>query len=237
LYVYFKRKDIGNVWKSALGGRWNIIFIFNGGFNRDKKIIIATHNKGKLDEFKKILKNFKTEVLSLNELGFFNEIPETGSTFEENSMIKARHVHEKFGEIVVADDSGLEIDALNGAPGIFSARFSGAGKTDEDRVEKVLHLLKGVLPKDRTARFICSITVIWGPQTFFQTRGACEGRIALSPIGENGFGYDPIFYLAHYDKTMAQLEPELKNQISHRGKAMDLMQEELKKMNGGHFFA
>jgi XTP/dITP diphosphohydrolase len=194
-----------------------------------KKFIIASKNKGKLLEFKKILHNLSDHIISMEEAGILEEIEETGSTFEENSMIKARSVFQVTGGIVVSDDSGLEIDALDGAPGVFSARFAGEKASNEDRIQKVLELLTGVPEEKRVARFVCSISVIFDENTFFQTKGVCEGRISLRPEGVNGFGYDPIFYLPQYKKTMAEISSEVKNTISHRAKAVDLMKLELKK--------
>ncbi len=197
-----------------------------------KKMIIASKNNGKLLEFKKILHDFSENIISMEDAGVLEDIEETGKTFEENSMIKARSVFQLTGGIVVADDSGLEIDALNGAPGVFSARFAGEHTSNADRIIKVLECMKGVPEEKRGARFVCAISVIIDEKVFFQTKGVCEGRIAMDPHGLNGFGYDPIFYLPRYAKTMAEVSAEFKNKISHRAKAVDLMRAELKKFFG-----
>ena len=160
--------------------------------------------------------------------GIDEDIEEYGSTFEENALIKAREVHKITGELVMADDSGLEVDFLNGAPGIYSSRFAGEGASDADRNNKLLQLLENVPFENRKARFVCAIAVILPDGSHFTVRGTFEGYIGLEPIGENGFGYDPLFYVPEYDKTAAQLEPSQKHEISHRGKALKLMLSELK---------
>jgi XTP/dITP diphosphohydrolase len=204
-----------------------------------RKFIVATRNKGKLKEIKEILAGMSYEVITMEEAGFDKEIEETGQTFEENALLKAQKVYEALGEIVMADDSGLEVDYLNGAPGIYSSRFAGENASDAERIDKLLKMLEGVEIKDRKARFVCSIAVVFSDDLSFVVRGTCEGYIAFKPEGDNGFGYDPVFYIPEYGKTMAQLDSEEKNRISHRGRALNLMLEELKRMeekceNSGH---
>ena len=191
------------------------------------RFIIATKNKGKLLEMQEILKDLPFEVLSMEEAGFHDEIEETGSTFEENSMIKARAIFNKTGGIVMADDSGLEIDFLGGAPGIFSARFAGEKASEVDKINKVLGLLQAVPVEKRSASFVCSISLIINHSEHFTLRASCEGLITTKPFGDNGFGYDPIFFLPDENMTMAQIPPEVKNRISHRGKALQEMKKRL----------
>lgn len=194
-----------------------------------KKFIVATRNKGKLKEIKEILDGFQFEVLSMEEAGIYKDIEEYGTTFEENALIKAEEVFRLTGEMVMADDSGLEVDYLNGAPGVYSSRFAGEGATDGDRNNKLLDLLRDVPFEKRTARFVCAIAVVLPDGRHFAVKGTCEGYIGFKPEGDNGFGYDPLFYIPQYDITIAQMRSEEKNAISHRGKALGLMVEELKK--------
>lgn len=194
------------------------------------KFIVATRNKGKLKEISEILKGLPFEIISMEEAGIDKEIEESGSTFEENAVIKAEEIFKATGEIVMADDSGLEVDFLDGAPGIYSARFAGEGAADADRNNKLLNLLKDVPFEKRTARFVCAVAVIMPDGRKFTVRGTCEGYIGFKPEGQNGFGYDPLFYLTDYDKTIAQLDSTEKNKISHRGRALKLMLEELKRI-------
>lgn len=194
-----------------------------------KKLIAATKNSGKLKEIREILGGLPFEVVSMEDAGITDDIEETGSTFEENALIKAREIHHKTGQMVMADDSGLEVDYLNGAPGIFSSRFAGEGATDEDRNNKLLELLKDVPVDKRTARFVCVIAVVIPDGTHFTVKGTCEGYISYKPEGSNGFGYDPLFYIPKLNMTTAQMSSEKKHEISHRGKALRMMVEELKK--------
>lgn len=192
------------------------------------KFIIASLNKGKLKEIKEILRDLPFEVLSMAEVGIQKEIDEYGSTFEENALIKARDIFDMTKKAVMADDSGLEVDYLDGAPGIYSARFAGEGASDEDKNNKLLRLLDGVPFEKRTARFVCVVAVILSENNFFTVKGTCEGYIGTKPIGENGFGYDPLFYMPEFKITTAQMNSIQKHQISHRGKALKLMVEKLK---------
>ncbi|MFS0654641.1 XTP/dITP diphosphatase [Bacillus sp. 179-C3.3 HS] len=187
---------------------------------RMKTAIIATHNSGKAKEFKAILEPKGFTVKTLADIGFTEEIEETGQTFEENAVIKAEAIQAKAGEMVIADDSGLSIDYLGGKPGVYSARYAGVEKDDAENVKKVLDELKGVEKEDRTARFRCALAVSIPGKETKTVEGSVEGFISEEPIGENGFGYDPIFIVKDKDKTMAQLTPEEKNKISHRAVAL-----------------
>lgn len=193
------------------------------------RFIAATKNRGKLKEITEILADFPFAVMSMEKAGINMDIDENGCTFEENALIKARAVSEAAGEIVMADDSGLEVDFLNGAPGIYSSRFAGEGATDGDRNNKLLGLLEGVPLERRTARFVCAVAVVFPDGRYFTVKGTCEGYINHKPAGINGFGYDPLFYIPEYGETIAQMDSETKNNISHRGKALGLMVAELKK--------
>ena len=194
-----------------------------------KRFIVATKNQGKLREIEEILVDFPFEVVSMEEAGIGLEIEENGSTFEENALIKARTVSKISGGIVMADDSGLAVDYLDGAPGIYSSRFAGEGATDEDKNLKLLGLLEGVPREKRAARFVCAVAVVFPDGMYFTVNGTCEGYIGSKPIGANGFGYDPLLYIPGQGKTVAELDSDVKNAISHRGKALRLMVEELRK--------
>lgn len=165
-----------------------------GESQKMKKFIVATKNKGKLREIEEILSGMNLEVVSMEQVGIDEDIEEYGSTFEENALIKAREVHKITGELVMADDSGLEVDALSGAPGIYSSRFAGEGASDADRNNKLLELLKDVPFENRKARFVCAIAVILPDGNHFTVRGTFEGFIGIEPVGANGFGYDPLFF-------------------------------------------
>jgi len=195
-----------------------------------KKFIVATKNKGKLNEISEILADFPYDVVSMEQVGIDDDIEETGKTFEENALIKALEINKLTGQIVIADDSGLEVDFLDGAPGIYSARFAGEGATDQDKNNKLLSLLKDVPFEKRTARFVCVIAVVFADGSNFTVRGTCEGHIAFAPEGTNGFGYDPIFYVPEYSMTTAKMTSEMKHQISHRGKALRQMVGKLRGM-------
>ena len=189
------------------------------------KIIAATKNKNKLREFGEILKGF--EIISQAEAGIDIEVEETGDTFEENSMLKAKAIFEMTGIPAIADDSGLCVDSLNGEPGVYSARYGGEGYDDEGRVQLLLKNMKDIPDDKRTARFVCAITLV-SKEGIITARGECEGKIAYEPKGENGFGYDPVFYVEQFGKTTAEISPEEKNSISHRGKALSIFAEKLK---------
>lgn len=182
------------------------------------RIVIASNNAGKLREIRDILQPLGFTVVSQREAGVSIEVEENGETFAENAALKARAVYEALHCPVIADDSGLLVDALDGAPGVHSHRFAGEGATDADRNAKLLELLDGVPAEKRTARFECVLCYVdaAGETHFFS--GTCEGRIGTAPAGKNGFGYDPLFCVG--DRTMAQMTEEEKNQISHRANAL-----------------
>jgi XTP/dITP diphosphohydrolase len=188
------------------------------------KMVAATNNKGKLNELVSILSKLGIEVISLEESGYYEEIEENGKTFEENALIKAEAVMRVTGLAAIGDDSGLEIDALNGEPGIYSARYAKPGL----RKKTVLDKLRGVPEEKRTARFVCAIACVLTNGEKIITRGICEGKILNECRGEGGFGYDPIFYVPEYRQTFAEMPTELKNRISHRARAIQLMAEKLK---------
>lgn len=188
-----------------------------------KKIIFATGNEGKMKEVRMILKDSNFEILSLKEAGIKADIIENGITFEENAIIKAKEIAKMTDAIVLADDSGLEIDFLNKEPGIYSARYLGEDTSYHIKNKTLLQRLENVPMEKRTARFVCAIAAVFPDGTLRTTEGTMEGRIGYEEKGENGFGYDPIFFLSEYQCTTAQLSPEQKNEASHRGKALRKM--------------
>lgn len=188
-----------------------------------KKIIIATKNKGKAKDFETLFGPLGYDVLTLHDVADDMDIEETGTTFEENAVLKATALAERLQTIVIADDSGLEIDALDGRPGIYSARYAGEDKSDEANMDKVLQELAPINETERTARFVCAIAVASPSKKPFTVRGTCEGVIAKERRGENGFGYDPIFFVPSLNKMMAELSAEEKGAISHRGNAIKLL--------------
>jgi XTP/dITP diphosphohydrolase len=195
-------------------------------------IIFATGNKGKMKEIREILGGFATTLLSMKEAGIDIEIIEDGDTFEENAMIKAKAVASHLTEdkkdwIVLADDSGLEIDALNQEPGVYSARYGGEDLPYADKMNMLLERLEKVPEEERTARFVAAIAAVLPDGECLSVRGTIEGVIGDAPIGGNGFGYDPIFYVPAYGCTTAQMDSKQKNLLSHRGKALRAMKEEL----------
>ncbi|MGM0859766.1 MAG: XTP/dITP diphosphatase [Bacillota bacterium] len=185
-----------------------------------KEAIIATHNPGKVKEFKDILAPKGYDVKSLADIGFLEETEETGHTFEENAVLKAEAVAKAVNKMVIADDSGLSVDNLGGSPGVYSARYAGEQKDDMANINKVLQELKGIEKEQRTARFRCALAVSIPGEETKTVEGHVEGYIAEEPIGENGFGYDPIFIVKDKDKTMAELTSDEKNKISHRANAL-----------------
>lgn len=193
----------------------------------DKKIIFATGNEGKMKEIREILSDLDYQVLSMKEAGVDVEIIEDGKTFEKNAIIKAKTVMEATGCITLADDSGLEIDYLNKEPGVQSARYMGENTSYRIKNQILLDRLHGVPAVVRTARFVCVVAAAFPDGRIETRRGTIEGRIADKPAGENGFGYDPIFYLPDRGMTTAELTPEEKNAISHRGKALRQIKEVL----------
>ena len=192
-----------------------------------KKIILASNNKGKIAEVKEILKDMNVEVISMKEAGLDVDIEENGSTFEENALIKAEAIMKMTGEITIADDSGLEVDYLNKEPGIYSARYMGHDTSYDIKNNAIIQRLDGVKGTDRSARFVCAMAVVFPDGKNIIARGTMEGLIADKPMGENGFGYDPIMYLPEYQKTSAQLSSEEKNKISHRGKELEKLKTQL----------
>ena len=186
-------------------------------------MIFATGNMGKMKEIKAILGDIGEEILSMKEAGIDMDIVEDGSTFEENAIIKAKAVMERTGQLALADDSGLEIDALNKEPSIYSARYMGEDTPYEIKNSNLIERMKGIKGKDRSARFVCVIAAAFPDGEIITTRGTIEGIIAEEPAGENGFGYDPIVYVPEYGMTTGQMDPDAKNAISHRGKALTAM--------------
>jgi XTP/dITP diphosphohydrolase len=183
------------------------------------RLLIATRNPGKVREYSQLLDGAGYELVSLKEYPDI-DVEETGSTFEENARLKALTCAQITGLFTLADDSGLEVDALDGAPGVYSARYAGPGASDAQRWQKLLAALHQVPGGQRAARFRCVIALAWPDGRCETFEGACEGEIALGPSGSNGFGFDPVFYMPEYGQTMAELPEGFKNQISHRGRAM-----------------
>jgi XTP/dITP diphosphohydrolase len=194
-----------------------------------KTVIFATGNEGKMVEIREILSDMDIRLLSMKEAGIEIDIEENGSTFEENAAIKARTIHEMTGQIVMADDSGLEVDYLNKEPGIYSSRYMGEETSYDVKNDNIIERLNGVPDEQRTARFVSAIACVLEDGTLLTTRGEVEGRIGYERAGDNGFGYDPIFFLPEYGCTSAQLSMEDKNKISHRGRALEKMKKELGK--------
>lgn len=196
------------------------------------KLVIATGNKNKILEIKdKFSDAGHLEIIPLSEFSGVPDIIEDADSFSGNAMKKARVIRDFTGLPSMADDSGLVIDALNGEPGVYSARYGGDGLTDIDRYNLVLEKMKNIPDEKRCARFVCSIAIAMPDGREFSTDGICEGRIAIVPCGENGFGYDPVFYLPEYGRTMAEITLEIKNRISHRGKALDLASGIIKRLS------
>ncbi len=188
-----------------------------------KKIIFATGNEGKMKEVRMILQDLGCEIYSLKDLNLKIDIVEDGSTFEENASIKATTIAKLTGEIVLADDSGLEVDYLDKAPGIYSARFLGEDTSYDIKNQYIIDKLANAKENERSARFVCAIACAYPDGSVEITRGTMEGVIGYEPKGENGFGYDPIFYIPEYGLSTAELPPEIKNKISHRGQALEQM--------------
>lgn len=185
------------------------------------KVVLATGNEDKVREITDILAPHGFEVISLREFPEIGEIIEDGATFRENAMIKATAVSRYTGLLALADDSGLEVDALDGAPGIYSSRFAGKEKDDQANNRKLLDLLSGIPLERRTARFQCVVAIAEPDGWVHIAEGFCEGIIVEEPRGQGGFGYDPLFYVPAYERTFAELDPAIKNRISHRAKALE----------------
>lgn len=194
------------------------------------RIIFATGNKDKMREIREIMADLDVEVLSMKEAEISVDIDENGETFEDNALIKVRAIGVKEDAIILADDSGIEIDALNKEPGVHSARFLGTDTPYTIKNKKILEMIEDKKGKERSARYVCVIAALFPDGSEKTIRGVMEGEIALSPSGENGFGYDPIFYLPEIGKTTAEISEEEKNEISHRGLAL----KEMKEVIGGY---
>lgn len=193
------------------------------------QIIFATKNKGKMKEINDIMSDINVAVLSMEEAGIFTDVAEEGKTFEENAILKAVEIMKASGKLTLADDSGLEVDYLDKAPGVYSARYMGETTSYTVKNNKIISLLEGVEEEKRTARFVSVIAAAFPDGRVLTTRGVIEGMIAHKAEGENGFGYDPIFYVPQYKMTTAQMLPMQKNKVSHRAKALEQMKEKLKK--------
>ncbi len=194
------------------------------------KLLLATNNPGKAREYKSLLSGVPFELVTPAEVGISAEVEEKGKTFEENARLKATALAAESGLLTLADDSGLEVDALGGEPGTLSARYAGKNASDADRVNYLLAKMQGVPQEKRQARFRCVIAIATPQGEVELCSGECEGFIALKPKGNRGFGYDPIFYLPELGKTMAELSPDEKNKVSHRGRAAERARELLKRL-------
>lgn len=194
-----------------------------------KRIIFATTNKDKVREVKMMLEGFDVELCTMKEAGVDVDIVEDGTTFEENAIIKAKTIMEITGEIALADDSGLEVDYMDGAPGIYSARFLGEDTSYDLKNNYIIDKLKDAKGSERSARFVCAMAAAFPNGDIETCRGTIEGLIAYEQKGTNGFGYDPIVYVPEYEMTTGEMAPELKNSISHRGKALEQMKEVLRR--------
>ena len=194
------------------------------------RLLLATNNKGKVREYRSLLQSLPFDLVTLAEVGITADVEEVGETLEENARLKATALAAQSQVLALADDSGLEVDALGGEPGRLSARYAGKGASDRDRVGYLLAKLEGVPWEERSARFRCVIGIAAPDGQVEFCSGECRGVIALEPKGEKGFGYDPIFYLPELDKTMAELPLEVKNEVSHRGKAARKVSQALKRL-------
>lgn len=192
-----------------------------------KRIIFATGNAGKMKEIREIMADMDVEILSMKEAGIEADILEDGATFEENAVIKAKAIAAMTKDIVLADDSGLEVDYLNKEPGVYSARYLGEDTSYDIKNQAILDRLAGVPKEKRTARFVCAIAAVLPDGRILVTRETIEGYIGEKPAGSNGFGYDPIFYVDEFGCSTAELSEQQKNEISHRGKALCAMKEKL----------
>jgi len=192
------------------------------------EILIATNNLGKVKEIKDILNSSEIKILTMKDFPNLPKVEEDGKNYQENAFKKAGKISEYIGKICLADDSGLEIDYLKGEPGIYSSRW---GNSDEERINKVLKLLKNVPINKRNAKFICSAVLVFPDGKRYMVKEECKGSITFKPKGTHGFGYDPIFLVPEYNKTFAELGDEIKNRISHRGKAMRKMAEIIKEIS------
>ncbi len=194
------------------------------------ELLIATENPGKVEEYRELLSGLPVTLTYPSLVGVTLSVEETGDSFAENARLKAVAFARASGLLTLADDSGLEVDALGGEPGVYSARYAGPGASDEDRYRLLLANMEGVPWEQRTARFRCVIAVAEPDGEVYTVDGTCEGLIAFAPRGRHGFGYDPVFYLPEYDRTMAELEPAVKNRISHRARAAEVARPLLKRL-------
>ena len=194
-----------------------------------KKIIFATTNKNKIREVNMMMEGFDVELIPMSDMGIDVEIEETGTTFEENAIIKAKAICDMTGEIALADDSGLEVDYLDGAPGVYSSRFLGEDTPYEIKNDYIIEKLKDAKGKERSARFACAMAMVFPDGDVETCYGTIEGLIGYEQKGTNGFGYDPIVYVPEYEMTTGEMTPQLKNSISHRGKALEQMKEVMKR--------
>jgi XTP/dITP diphosphohydrolase len=194
--------------------------IFHQVTREQLEIIVATKNRGKVREIRRALKGLGLKIYSLNDFLDIPEIEENGKSFTENALKKARFYSKYFKKLAIADDSGLEVDSLKGLPGIYSARYSGEGASDREKNQKLLGEMKGIPVSKRGARFKCVIAMVSHDGREVVAEGSCRGKIGFREVGKKGFGYDPIFILPQYGKTMAQLTLEEKDRVSHRGKAL-----------------
>ena len=195
------------------------------------RLLIASNNEGKVEEIRELFNGMNYDIVSMRDTGINIHVEEDQPDFVGNSFKKAKEVSDKTGEIVMADDSGLEVEALNSLPGVYSARFAGEAASDNDNNIKLLSLMKEVPEKRRRARFRCVITIYWPDGTYLQTEGTCPGKIGYEPVGEGGFGYDPLFLPTGFNKSMAELTADEKNKISHRAFAIKAMVDLLSKIN------
>ena len=193
-----------------------------------KRIIFATTNENKVREVNMMMEDFDVELCTMKQAGVDADIVEDGVTFEENAIIKAKTIMEITGEIAIADDSGLEVDYLDGAPGIYSARFLGEDTSYDIKNQYIIDKLKDAKGSERSARFVCAMAVAFPNGEILTCKGTIEGVIAYEQKGKNGFGYDPIVYVPEFEMTTGEMPPQLKNSISHRGKALEQMKEILK---------
>ncbi|RYL93842.1 XTP/dITP diphosphatase [Sporolactobacillus sp. THM7-4] len=189
------------------------------------QVVIASNNQGKIKEIKALLADFDVDIRSLKDLGVDINVPETGTTFQENARLKAETLSNQLNMITIADDSGLVVDALNGEPGIFSARYSGPEKNSEKNIKKLLSRLDGVPPEKRTAHFVCVIALSQPGKTTCFAQGRCDGMITTEKRGQNGFGYDPVFLVPDKHLTFAEMGEKDKNEISHRARALQQLRD------------
>jgi XTP/dITP diphosphohydrolase len=197
-----------------------------------KTIVLASNNEHKIQEIKDILKELPFKVISMKEAGIYTEVEETGTTFIENAYIKASEIYNLINNkdyLVMSDDSGIEVDALNGAPGVYSARYAGEHGNSDKNNEKLLKELKGKKQEERTARFVCAIVLVGLGEEAIKVQGTVEGYVTEEIRGKDGFGYDPLFFVPQYNRTFAEVSKEEKNKISHRSRALEMLVQEMKK--------